>query len=242
TWTITGTGNAGYNALQLYEVDGQVHPGHTDLYMGTQDNDIWASGDDGVTWTTDICCEGFFFQVSHSSPSDAGQTVTGVACFGCSNFQTTAHFAGFGGWPNPPGTVTGNPFLVGPSEYVQFNQPTPPSNTLNLTTNTGGSWATATTIAQSLSGRPYVTGPAASPTIYQGITKPSSLVGLDKITGVGTGTVTVSSADTGLSSIGTYCMGFQTFVCPTVFGVDPSNPQHLIAADLGSNQMKVSMD
>jgi len=242
TWSMTGAGSSGYNALQLYEVDGQVHPSHTDLYMGTQDNDIWASGDNGATWTTDICCEGFFFQVPHSSPSDSGQTVTGVVCFGCSNFQTTAHFSGFGGWPNPSGSVTGNPFLVGPAEYIQFNQPTPPSNTLNLTTDTGGTWAAATTITQSLSGRPYIAGPPATPTVYQGITKPSSLVGLVKVTGVGTATPTVSNADTGLSSIGGYCMGFQTFVCPTVFGVDPSNPQHLIAADLGSNQMKVSID
>lgn len=242
SWTITGAGNGGYNALQLYEIDGQVHPGHTDVYMGTQDNDIWASGDDGATWGTEICCEGFFFQVSHSSASDAGQNVTGVACFGCSNFLTSAHFSGFGGWPNPSGTVTGNPFLVGPSEYVQFNQPSPPSNSLNLTTNTGGSWAAATTVAQSLSGRPYISGPAANPTIYQAITKPGGLVGLLKITGVGTGTVTVSNADTGLNSIGTYCMGAGTFVCPTVFGVDPNNPLHLIAADAGSNQMKVSTD
>ncbi len=241
-WTMTGTGNSGYNALQLYEVGGQVHPSHTDLYMGTQDNDIWASGDNGVTWATDICCEGFFFQVSHSSPSDAGQTVTGVDCFGCGNFETTAHFSGFSNWPNPAGTVTGNPFLVGPGEYVQFNQPTPPSNTLNLTTNTGGSWAAATTVAQSLSGRPYVSGPSASPTIYQAITKPSSLVGLIKITGVGTGTVTVADADTGLNNIGGYCMGFQTFVCPTVFGVDPNNPLHVIAVDSGTNQMKITID
>jgi hypothetical protein len=242
SWTITGAGNGGYNALQLYEVDGQVHPGHTDVYMGTQDNDIWASGDDGATWGTEICCEGFFFQVSHSSASDAGQNVTGVSCFGCSNFLTSAHFSGFGGWANPSGTVTGNPFLVGPSEYVQFNQPSPPSNSLNLTTDTGGSWAAATTVAQSLSGRPYISGPAASPTIFQAITKPGGVVGLIKITGVGTGTVTVSNADTGLSNIGTYCMGAGTFVCPTVFGVDPNNPLHLIAADVGSNQMKVSTD
>lgn len=37
-------------------------------------------------------------------------------------------------------------------------------------------------------------------------------------------------------------MGFQTFVCQTVFGVDPNNPQNLIAAEVGSNQMKVSID
>jgi hypothetical protein len=242
TWTMTGTGNSGYNALQLYEVAGQVHPTHTDLYLGTQDNDIWASGDNGATWTTDICCEGFFFQAPHSSASDAGQTVTGVDCSGCSNFQTAAHFASFGAWPNPSGTVTGNPFLVGPGEYVQFNQPSPPSNTLNLTANTGGTWAAATTVTQSLSGRPWVSGPVLNATVFQGIAKPSSLVGLLKIAGVGSGTVTVSNADSGLSNIGGYCMGFETFVCPTVFAVDPNNPQHLIAADLGSNQMKVSID
>jgi len=241
-FSMTGAGAGGYNALQLYEVAGQVHPTHTDLYMGTQDNDIWASGDNGATWTTDICCEGFFFQVSHSSASDAAQTVTGVDCADCGNFQSGSHFGGFGAWPDPPGAVTGNPFLFGPGEYIQFNQPAPPTNSLNFTTNTGGSWAAVTTIAQSLSGRPYVAGSAPSPTIYQGIRKPSSLVGLNKIAGVGTATVTVSNADTGLSNIGGYCMGAGTFVCPTVFGVDPNNPLHLIAADLGSNQMKVSTD
>ncbi|MGE5323736.1 MAG: hypothetical protein ACM3SW_12785 [Actinomycetota bacterium] len=242
TWTITGAGNSGYNALQLYEVDGQVHPDHTDLYMGTQDNDIWASGDDGATWPTEICCEGFFFQVPHNSANDSGQTVTGVVCFGCSNFQAAAHFGSFGNWTNPSGTVTGNPFLVAPSQYIQFNQPSPPSNTLNLTTDTGGSWAAQTTISQSLSGRPSVSGPGPNPIIYQGITKPGSLVGLVKVAGVGTATPSVSNADAGLSSIGGYCMGFQTFVCPTVFGVDPNNPLHIIAADQGSSQMKVSLD
>ena len=37
-------------------------------------------------------------------------------------------------------------------------------------------------------------------------------------------------------------MGQGTFVCPTVFGVDPNNALHLIAADVGTNQMKVSID
>ncbi|HKD78233.1 MAG TPA: sialidase family protein [Candidatus Angelobacter sp.] len=241
-FTITGAGAGGYNALQLYEVDGQVHPDHTDLYMGTQDNDIWASGDDGATWPANICCEGFFFQVPHSSANDSGQTVTGVACAGCSNFDTAAHFSGFANWPDPAGAVTGNPFLLEPANYVQFNQPSPPSNTLNITTNTGSSWSTVTTISQSLSGRPWVSGPAANATVFQGITKPGNLVGLLKVTGVGTATPLVSNADAGLVSIGGYCMGFETFVCPTVFGVDPNNPQHIIAADVGTNQMKVSVD
>lgn len=242
TWTITGGGANGYDALQLYEIDGQVHPSHTDLYLGTQDNNIWASGDNGATWPSQACCEGFFFQISHSSPSDSGQTVTGVFCGPCSNFQSAAHFASITGWPDPSMNVTGNPFLVGPAEYIEYDQPTPPSNALNLSTNTGGTWTAQTTIRQSLSGRPYVSGPPATAIIYQGITKPGNVVGLLKITGVGTGTVSTSNADAGLVNIGGYCMGFETFVCPTVFGVDPNNPSHLIAADLGTNQMKVSTD
>jgi hypothetical protein len=240
TWTMTGAGTGGYNALQLYEVAGQVHPGHSDFYFGTQDNDIWASGDSGVTWPGQICCEGFFFQVTHISPTDAGQTVTGVTCAACINFRTGAHFAGFAAWPNPPGAVTGNPFLVGPGAYVQFNQPSPPASTLNYSPDTGMTWTAVATIPQTLSGRPQIAGPAAAPTVYQGIRKPGNNVGLLRITGLTPGPATVVPADTGLSSIGIYCMGQGTFVCPTVFGVDPSNAQHLIAADAGTGQMKVS--
>jgi hypothetical protein len=240
TWTITGSGAAGYNALQLYEVDGQVHPSHTDLYIGTQDNDIWASGDNGVTWPGKRCCEGFFFEMTHASPTDVGQTVTGVKCFTCSNFRSAAHVASLGGWSNPPGQVVGNPFLISAGTYIQFTQPNPPASTLNVTTDTGANWSPVGTIAQSLSGRPYIAGPPANPTIYQAILKPGGQTGLLKITGSLTGTATITPADTGLNTIATYCMGQGTFVCPTVFGVDPNNPQHLIAADAGANQMMVS--
>src|SRR5437016_747233 len=54
TWSLTGGGAGGLNALQIYEVTGQVHPGpppaQTDLYFGTQDNSLWASSDGGATW------------------------------------------------------------------------------------------------------------------------------------------------------------------------------------------------
>jgi hypothetical protein len=242
SWTITGSGAAGYDALQLYEVDGQVHPSHTDLYIGTQDNDIWASGDNGVTWPGTACCEGFFFQITHASPTDVGQTVTGVRCFTCRIFQSPAHFTSVAPWSNPPGPVVGPPFEIGPGTYIQFTQPSPPTSTLNLTTNTGASWTPVATITQSLSGRPYIAGPAANPTIYQAIQKPGNNIGLVRITGALTGAATISLADTGLSSIGQYCMGQGTFVCPFVFAVDPNNAQHLIAADAGTNQMMVSTD
>lgn len=247
TWTITGSGSGGYDALQIYEVDGQVHPSHTDLYFGTQDNNLWASGDNGITWPNNFCCEGFFLQIPHSSPSHAGQTITGVACGPCSNFSAPAHFASQSGWNNPlasavpPASV---PFLIAPSVYIEWAQPSPPSSQLYITTNSGASWTAVSgaTISLSLSDRPYISGPPASPTIYQAVRKPSGALGLDKITGVRSATATVTTADSGLNNIGLYCMGFQTFLCPTVFGVDPNNPQHLIAADVGTNQMKDSID
>ena len=78
-------------------------------------------------------------------------------------------------WSNPSGTVVGNPFQIAPGTYMQFTQPSPPASTLNITTNTGASWAAVGTIPQSLSGRPWIAGPPGNPTIYQGIQKPGGI-------------------------------------------------------------------
>ena len=45
----SGSGNGNYNGLQIYEIDGQIHPGHTDYVFGTQDNSIYNSSDSGAT-------------------------------------------------------------------------------------------------------------------------------------------------------------------------------------------------
>jgi hypothetical protein len=192
------------------------------------------------------------------SPTDAGQTVTFEACGPCGNFKTAAHLTGFSGWPDPPANVTGNPFLIDlpgvtKGMYIQFSHPAPPADpveTLYLTNNFGvpGSWILVTSIRDGnlrpleLAGRPYVAGPAANLTIYQGVTKPGGRIGLIKITGIDVGnpaTAVVSPADNGLNSIGRYWGGF---VFPAVFGVDPNNAKHLIAADAGSNKMMFSID
>ena len=243
-FSMTGGSGSGYGALQVYEATDQVHPSdHTDLYFGTQDNDIWASGDNGLTWPNRRRFEGFFLQIPHSSPNDSGQTLTGVACSGCSNFQSAAHLASQSGWNNPPGGG-GNPFLIDPGVYIQFSQSSPPNNTLYLTTDTGGSWNAVSggTVTLQLQGRPYIAGPPADPTIYQGVLRPGGIVGLVKITGARSATASVSNADSGLNNIGSYCMGQGTFVCPRVFTVDPNNAQHLYAVDIGSGQMKFSTD
>jgi hypothetical protein len=47
---MLGTGAAGLAALQIRQVTGQIHPGSTDLFFATQDNELWASADNGTTW------------------------------------------------------------------------------------------------------------------------------------------------------------------------------------------------
>ncbi len=270
TFSTTGGGANGYNALQIYEVTGQVHPAGTDLYFGTQDNDIWASSDNGVTWPNNKCCEGFFFQIPHATATSAGQTITGVVCGGCYTFAGSALFGGIPAWNNPLPTTpsgctfnctanpNGNPFLVEQGVYVEFAQLVAPNWALYLTADTGGTWTkvplsfpgnpgliSAGDLAVAFSGRPYVSGPPGDPTIFQAYNKAAGGIGLLRINVSrfpGPPTATVTDVSAGINSIDTYCDGQGTFVCPTVFGVDPNDPNHVIIADGGSSQIKQSLN
>src|SRR5207247_1880516 len=69
--------------------------------------------------------------------------------------------------------------------------------------------------------------------------------GLLKFTGIGTdgsvspfGVKIRQASVSGLGSLGAYCMGEGTYVCPVVFGADPNDPSHLIAPDVQAGQMK----
>lgn len=243
TWNITGNGPGGYHALQVYEVNGEVHPSQTDLYFGTQDNELWASANNGLTWINPVCCEGFYIQTLHDSPSDTGQKITFVSCSGCGNNDSAADFASSTGWNNPPGGG-GNPFIVAQGVYLQWSSPSPPASQLYISTNTGSSWSAvsgASTTLQ-LADRPFISGPSANPTVYQEVQRPGNVVGLIKITGVRSGSATITNADTGLNNIGFWSEGQGTYRFAQVFGVDPNNPLHLIVADIGNNAMMVSVD
>ena len=243
TWSVTGNGTGGYHALQVYEMNGEVHPSHTDLYFGTQDNNLWASGDNGATWPNFFQFEGFYIQTPHDSPTDSGQTITFVACSGCGNFKSGAHFASVANWNNPPGGG-GNPFVIDQGVYIQWSAPTPPINQLYLSIDGGTTWTAVSGASTTLQlvDHPFVSGPPANPIVYQEVLRFGGRVGLIKITGVRTATATITNADTGLNNIGFWSMGQGTFRFEQVFDVDPNNPLHLIAADIGTNQMMASND
>ena len=252
----SGSGNGNYNGLQVYEVSGQVHPGHSDYVFGTQDNSIYGSGDSGATWPNVVCCEGFNFQLPRSAPAETGR-LTFVTCGPCSNQAADPHLAGAGGWSNPSGTVlgadAGSPYLLRPTTdtYVQWTADGGGNNNLNLTTNAGGAWtavANATT-ATALMGHIYVSGPASDPTLYQptclngcGSVAPSG--GLIRIAGVNTvNPAVVTTIGGGLNTLGSYNDGNGSFrLQEASFGVDPNNPLHMIAADIGTSGMKETTD
>jgi photosystem II stability/assembly factor-like uncharacterized protein len=259
SWTLTGGGTGGYNALQITEVTGQAVSGaspHQDLYFGTQDNSNHASSDGGATWPFSICCEGFFFRVTPTSVDHANTKVTGVTCAGCMNFITDAHFAGFAGWPTPPdgdanpGDVDGNPFLLRPAHYIQNsinNDAATFANAFQLTTDTGGTWSPSFTLTPELRSIPHVAGPPSAPTLYVAVRRPGTTsdgqqrIGLMRISNLfGSGPASVVDADvTGFGSLGIFPTMFAWY---TVFGVNPHNPLHLIIPDIETNEMKQSVD
>jgi len=64
-------------------------------------------------------CEGFFIEVWNRVARVADSIVTFVACSGCFNGQSDALFANVINWSNPPGTLAGNPKIIGLNSHVQ---------------------------------------------------------------------------------------------------------------------------
>jgi hypothetical protein len=139
TFTVTGGGRAGYNALQIYDVAGQIHSDHTDVYFGTMDNCLWASANDARNWMNPRCEEGFNLQMKRRPTSHDDQIIVGnIPTRG--NFWTSPHFVDYNNWNNPPNGV-GNPFIVDTSVYLQYTTlPNSSGNGLALTVNKGMNW------------------------------------------------------------------------------------------------------
>jgi hypothetical protein len=249
-WSNVGTGAAGFNALQIYDVDGQILPDHTDLYFGTQDNGLWASPLNGLSWPAEpFGNEGSGFVMERRRRDHAGRIIAWMQSGGI--FSTTPHFASDLAWSGPPGNVYCTPAIVERGVYVQFvNVPGTSTNALYLTTDDGGRWRQVLTVPDSLAGCIQVSGPVAKPVIYQPIMVPGTTgageprIGLIRITGtIGGGSPSVSRISSpDFSSLGVFCPAPGAFDCPVVYAVNPTDPGHLIVPDVGTGRMKASRD
>lgn len=256
TWRIAGNATNGFNALQLYEITGQLGVGGaTSLYTGTQDNGIPASADGGVSWPYNGSAEGYHIQLDRYGPRTTNDAVTFVYPL-TPNWITGRYFTNAAVWPNPPNDstngVSSNPTLIGRDAYVQYTSPnsTNPVFILNLTTNRGATWITnLVTLTTPPIGWPRVSRSGSNVVLYQAINRGGGFgagmnIGLVRITGLrqdGTvGSMRVEPADNGLGRIGIFSNGEGSFVWPEVYAVDPNDPNHLMAADSLAQQVMVS--
>jgi hypothetical protein len=240
-WTLTGSNYGGFTALQIGEVTGRQVGGskpHLDLYYSTQDNDIKASDDGGATWKGSICCEGAFLRADGANPAHVDAPVTGRRCGDCKHFVVPPHVGqqgnppGFRNAPNgSPASPAGPPFQLIGQTYLQ-EVPNPDTNPASgdyfLTEDQGASWAPAFSLPSMRIGIAQFAGSLENPVTYVGVQK-GIAAGLFRASGV-TGQVAVRRAD----SIGVFALGFLRTgqALYTVFGVDPANPDHLLAHDL----------
>lgn len=254
SWTLTGSGFDGFDALQISEVTGQSVTGsspHLDLYYGTQDNDIKASSDGGHSWPGSVCCEGRFLRTPPTSVDHQGARITGTTCGACFNFMANPHLANSQGWPNAPGggaEAPGDaPFEIVEDAYLQnaINPTMPPTFDYFLTLSAGAAWSKSFSLTLTPKGSSVFAGSPANPTVYQGVQRPGSLpnggtrFGLMRVTNLAGQAVVTPVDTTGIGAFGSLRVPIARYV---VFGVDPNNPNHLIAADAENNDMKFSAD
>jgi photosystem II stability/assembly factor-like uncharacterized protein len=256
TWTNVGTGPSGFHALGVYDVAGQIHPDHTDLYFGTQDNGLWPSADGGATWPPPPAApfdqEGGGFQLERWCPDGQCRLIGWRQTGGV--FSTTPQFTSNLPWNGPQGNPQGcsTPTIVSRGTYIQFSQPTPTApTTLYLTLTDGASWSPVLSITQTLAGCPQVAGLPSDPTVYapifvSGVTRRGDpVISLLRINGLLSGSgASASQAGPSLHSLGQFCVGDGVWAvgCPVVFGVSHTDPLRLIAADVDVGAMMDSFD
>lgn len=249
-WKLTGSGYGGFTALQIGEMTGRAVGGsnpHLDLYYGTQDNDLKASSDGGHTWTGSIGAEGAFLSADAANLAHVDGPVSGAhngtLFLASDHFGVTDSPPLFKSAPNGNGNSPGAAppvQLIGKS-YLQsvMTMGTPASFDFFLTKDRGSNWSPAFSLTAAPIGVAKFSGDLANPVAYIGVRRPSSRIGLVRVQDVA-GQAIVRSADSmGLGSIGLLRTFQATY---TVFGADPANANHLLAADLTSKQMMASAD
>ena len=248
-WKLTGSGYGGFTALQIGEVTGRAVGGnrpHLDLYYGTQDNDIKGSSDGGQTWPGSIGSEGAFLNADAANPAQVDGPVsgrhTGRLFLAPDHLGNTDSPPAFKSAPNgTDNNMAGPPVqLIGPT-YLQSVTATGPSPTSDffLTNDRGTTWTKSFSLPSAPIGVAKFAGDLSNPVVYVGVKLPQSTIGLYRAQDIAA-QATVRRADsTGLGSIGLLRTFQATY---TVFGVDPADSNHLIAADITADEMKASAD
>jgi photosystem II stability/assembly factor-like uncharacterized protein len=256
-WSFTGAGAHGYHALQILEARAQriTSIPRTDLYFTTQDNSVWASGDNGRTWKNAPAGEGYFLNLQPTINAEADSLVAFLACGNCFNATGPALLSALNAWPDAP-SFTGQPAVINRNRVLQNVRTTSTTaGGLDVSLNQGATWSPYASFPESHLDIPRAAlvprpGPfpyfQAAQVYFQAIaagfnaTQQVDVDLLVKVTQPARRAPSLSyPAMNGFGSIGMRpaAAGFYQ-----VFAVDPLQGNHLIAPDLITGKVMESTD
>ena len=278
-WTIAGNAGAGFGALQIYQLTGQVQfpitgdgvniSGHTSLFFGTQDANLWATYDAGASrWQCfggagGCDPEGAFLQVA-ATPQLSSQitldSLDGSVMEKAVLNQTTGALSDEAPWTavTPPGNNS-PPFFVSPNVYVEWS-----GGTLYLTQYNGASWVRGGVLPAGIALPPDYgvsgtslteNGPGGSPAVYAVINDANGNQGIAILSSFlpppasppqfqiqTVGGKNSSGGASGLQAVWGYWFGQGAWFPTPAFAVDPNDFRHLLAADAVQKAVMVSFN
>lgn len=250
-WEQVGSASNGFNALQIYNVKGVINKkdaSENQIYFSTQDNDIWASPDAGITWPKACCIEGTSIQgpVDNAAGGDIIFSSKG-------NNITTWNKA----TPILQSVIPmSKPFdwsteciYVRPGVYFTFTTNLPDrTSSLYVTYDAGISWKKILDTEKFVVNYPVIAGTSGNPSIIAPFTSnakfqnPSGSYWILRIDNVFNGIsgdekTAIIPYPTPLANMGVVSYQFASYV---VFGVDPNDPDFIMMPDIKNNQMLIT--
>ncbi|MBV8519983.1 MAG: hypothetical protein JO197_21505 [Acidobacteria bacterium] len=251
TWQFIGGGKTGgYNALQINEVKGQrVGDRRTDLYIGTQDNNLWAwsLGDNSLTA---LPSEAHYLEMPRTVDSSSDCKMT-FALNG-DRFKSGRWFANLASWADAPSSRKQAPALIRESNYVQnvMRTHTSPNAGLAATDQCGKDWSTFAVFSEEPRDLPRLgsagdlVDPLSLVVMYQPYRRnnggeASRLMRIWKPISSNAPATVAYAAMNGFGGLGINLTHFGGY---RVYGVDSRDPLHLIAPDVVNAQLMQSAD
>lgn len=181
-WENIGT-DSGYNALQLYQIAGQIYPRHTHYYMGTQDNSVWGS-ENTRDWINRVCCEGGGLSMRRRVDNeDEPQIITGIGIGHVGNFKAEPLLQNPVGWADADRENEGQPIWVAPRTFVQVARGD--IGEIHISDDEDSNWTPLITLNAEMAQVMGLAGPADDPVLYVPVKTDSGtgLLRVDNIVG-----------------------------------------------------------
>jgi photosystem II stability/assembly factor-like uncharacterized protein len=251
-WERAAVRGSGLNSYQITALGGTEYTvGDLSLYFATQDNgSLWSSPDGGINWPRASSPEGQFVQVAPYAHDPSAATVAWNSIRPGDDPRWSSMFAngnleGEREVPaNVPGSRTGYlsdftvPYYINRDTWVRYRSPHDGRPEIYISRDNGDHWGKIAEIEVALRGLPKPASAGGRDRLYvpftasPGASERIGLIRLDLRTGA---METIYLPDDG--SLGIRATNYDH---SAVFGVDPLNPDFIIAPDIKNSVIKVT--